>query len=154
GEVGALYRAYSAGEGSPLGDLDIQYADYAMWQREHLAGGVLNTEAEYWKQRLKGAAVLELTTDHARPASPSYRGGMEAIEIGQQLSQELRKLSQREGATLFMVLMAAFKVVLMRYSGQEDLSVGTVIANRTRREIEGVVGFFVNTLVLRTDLGG
>src|SRR5262249_965392 len=125
-----------------------------MCQGEFLAGEVLEAEVGYWKKQLQNAAVLELPADHARPSTPSYRGGQEKVEIGKNLSEELRRLSQREGATLFMALMAAFKVVLMRYSGQEDLSVGTVIANRTRKEVEGLIGFFVNTLVLRTDLGG
>src|SRR5262249_50713106 len=130
-----------------------QYADYAVWQREYLTGGVLEREVKYWKEQLKDAPVLELPTDHARPAVPSYRGARERVEISRELSAGLRRLSQREGAMLFMVLMAAFKVLLMRYSGEEDVSVGTVIANRTRREVEGLIGFFVNTLVMRTDLG-
>jgi amino acid adenylation domain-containing protein len=153
-EVCDLYEAMSEGRPSPLPELEIQYADYAKWQREYLSGEVLEKEVGYWKERLKDAAVMELPTDRARPAAPSYRGGRERVEIGKELSQELRRLSQREGATLFMVLMAAFKLILMRYSGEEDVSVGTVIANRTRREVEGLIGFFVNTLVLRTDLGG
>src|SRR5262252_6376269 len=153
-EVCALYEAMSEGKGSPLPELEIQYADYAAWQREYMARGLMEREVEYWKRQLKDSAVLEMPTDHARPAVPSYRGGREWVEIGPQLSEGLRKLSQREGATLFMALMAAFKTVLMRYGGGEDLSVGTPIANRTRREVEGLIGFFVNTLVLRTDLSG
>src|SRR5262249_25162476 len=156
-EVGELYLAYSmdgAEESSPLDELPIQYADYAVWQREYLAGGVLEAEVRYWKEQLKDAAMLELPTDHARPPSARCRGGTERVEIGMQSSEILRMLSRREGATMFMVLMAAFKVVLMRYGGEEDVAVGTVIANRTRREVEGLIGFFVNTLVMRTDLGG
>jgi amino acid adenylation domain-containing protein len=153
-EVCALYEAFSEGKPSPLEELEIQYADYAVWQRERLAGEGLEREVGYWKERLKDAAVMELPTDHPRPAGPSYRGGRERVEIGPELSEGLKRLSQREGATLFMTLMAAFKVVLMRYSGEEDVSVGTVIANRGRREVEGLIGFFVNTLVMRTDLGG
>jgi amino acid adenylation domain-containing protein/non-ribosomal peptide synthase protein (TIGR01720 family) len=153
-EVCVLYEAMKEGKGSPLPELEIQYADYAKWQREYLAGEVLEGEARYWKEQLKDAAVLDLPTDHARPAVPSYRGARERVEIGKELSAGLRRLGQREGATLFMVLMAAFKVLLMRYSGEEDVSIGTVIANRTRREVEGLIGFFVNTLVMRTDLGG
>src|SRR5262249_54584185 len=151
-EVGALYHAYSAGKTSPLPELEIQYADFAVWQRKYLAGGVMEREVEYWKERLKGAAGLELPTDHARPAGQSFRGGRERIELGNLLSDELRRFGQREGATMFMVLMATFKALLMRYSGETDLSVGTVIANRTRREVEGLIGFFVNTLVMRTNL--
>src|SRR5262249_11393014 len=130
-EVCALYEAISEGKGSPLPELEIQYADYAVWQRKYLAGGVMESEVGYWKERLKGSAALELPSDHPRPASSSHRGATERIEIGSQLSEGLKKLSQREGATLFMVLMSAFKVVLMRWSGEEDISVGTSIANRT-----------------------
>ena len=132
----------------------FQYADYAVWQREYLTGEILEGEIGYWKQRLAEAATLELPTDHPRPPAPTHRGGRERIELGREVSEGLKRLSQREGATLFMALMTAFKVVLMRYSGQEDLSVGTVIANRTRKEVEGLIGFFVNTLVMRTDLYG
>jgi amino acid adenylation domain-containing protein len=153
-EVTTLYNAFDQGLPSPLPDLPIQYADYAIWQREYLARDVLEAEVGYWKERLRDAAILDLPTDHARPAASSYRGSKEGIELGKELSDSLRRLSQREGATLFMVLIAAFKVLLMRYSGEEDVSVGTVIANRTRRGVEGLIGFFVNTLVLRTDLGG
>jgi len=153
-EVTTLYRAYSAGEESPLAELPIQYADYALWQREYLAGSVMDEEVGYWKEQLKDAATLELPTDRPRPAMLSRRGGSERIEIGKEIYGGLRKLSQREGATLFMVLMAAFKVLLTRYSGQEDVVVGTAIANRARKEVEGLIGFFVNTLVMRTDLGG
>jgi amino acid adenylation domain-containing protein len=159
-EIGALYQSYSvrmsgggAGEESPLDELPIQYADFAVWQRNWLQGEVLESEVGYWKERLKGAAVLEMPTDFPRPASQSYRGGLEPIEIGPEVSESLRMLTKQEGATLFMVLMAAFKLLLMRYSGEEDVVVGTAVANRTRKEVEGLIGFFVNTLVLRTDLG-
>jgi hypothetical protein len=153
-EVCALYEAMSEGKKSPLEELEIQYSDYAIWQREHLAGEALEREVRYWKERLKDVAVVELPTDYPRPAAPSYRGGIATIEIGKSLSEGLRRLSHREGATLFMTLMAAFKALLMRYSGQEDIAVGTVIANRSRREVAKLIGFFINTLVMRTDLGG
>src|SRR6266540_1003360 len=153
-ELCALYQAMSEGKPSPLAEPEIQYADYAVWQRAYLAGGVLEAEVEYWKEKLKGAATLELPTDHVRPIAQSYRGGIEKLAIGAPSSEGLRRLSQREGATMFIALMAAFKALLMRYSGAEDISVGTVIANRTRKEVEGLIGFFVNTLVMRTDLGG
>jgi amino acid adenylation domain-containing protein len=153
-EVGALYQAYLAGEESPLPQMEIQYADFAIWQREYLSGEVLEKEVGYWREQLQGAEVLELPTDRSRPAEPSYRGGLERIELGREVSESLRNLSRRVEATLFMTLMAAFKVVLMRYSGLEDISVGTVIANRARKEVEGLIGFFVNTLVMRTDLSG
>ena len=153
-EVCALYEAMSEGQGSPLPELEIQYADYAKWQREYLAGETLEREVSYWKERLKDSEMIDLPTDYARPSAPSYRGAVEKIQIGKKLSEGLTRLSQREGVTLFMTLMAAFKALLMRYSGQEDLSVGTSIANRTRRELEGLIGFFVNMLVMRTNLGG
>jgi amino acid adenylation domain-containing protein len=154
-ELASLYRAYSAvGEEAPLPELEIQYADFAIWQRAYLSGEVLDREVGYWREQLKGAAVLELPSDRPRPAEPSYRGGVARSDLSRLLSEGLRRLSQREGVTLFMTLMAAFKALLMRYSGQEDISVGTVIANRTRREVEGLIGFFVNTLVMRTDLSG
>ena len=153
-EVVALYHAMSQGQESPLPELEIQYADYAVWQREYLAGEILKREIGYWKEQLKGLQALNLPTDHTRPTAPSYRGGVERIEIEKELSEGLKRLSQREGATLFMTLMAAFKVVLMRYSGEEDIVIGTVTANRTLKEVEGLIGFFVNTLVMRTDLSG
>jgi amino acid adenylation domain-containing protein len=153
-EVETLYQAYLEGEESPLRELEIQYADFAVWQRGYLAGDVLEREVRYWRERLKDAAVLELPADRPRPATPSHRGAMEIIELGVTLSEGVRRISQREGVTLFMTLMAAFKVVLMKYSGQADISVGTVVANRTSREVEGLIGFFVNTLVMRTDLSG
>jgi len=153
-ELGELYKAFSEGQASPLPELEIQYADYAVWQREYLTGEALESEIGYWKAQLQGAAVMDLPTDRIRPATPSHRGSKEKVRIDREIRDGLRKLSQREGATLFMVLMAAFKTLLMRYSGEEDLSVGTAIANRTRRETEGLIGFFVNTLVMRTNLGG
>jgi amino acid adenylation domain-containing protein len=153
-EVGLLYEAMSRGQRSPLPEPEIQYADYAVWQREYLGGGALEREVRYWKEQLKGAAVMDLPADHARPAVSTYRGGRERVEIDKKLSDSLRLLSQREGASLFMALMAAFKALLMRYSGEEDVSVGTAITNRTRRGVAGLIGFFVNTLVMRTDLSG
>jgi amino acid adenylation domain-containing protein len=152
-EVSALYEAISEGRQSPLPELDIQYADYAIWQRQYLVGNVLEDEVAYWMAQLENAPILELPTDYRRPALPTYRGTSERVEIGPELSEQLRRLSREQGATLFMVLMAAFKLLLMRYSGQTDISVGTAVANRTRKEVEGLIGFFVNTLVLRSDLG-
>ena len=152
-ELAALYTAYIAGEPSPLPALPVQYADFALWQREWLQGEVLQEQLTYWRQRLEGApALLELPTDHPRPAVQSYRGAHYPFQLSEQMTRELKALSQREGSTLFMTLLAAFQTLLMRYSGQEDLVVGTPIANRTRVEIEPLIGFFVNTLVVRTDL--
>ncbi len=154
-EIGALYTAYAAGQESPLGELPVQYADYAVWQREYLSGEVLERQVEYWRQQLAGAApVLELPADRVRPAVQSYRGASVRFAVGQEVTNGLKALSQREGVTLFMTLLAAFKVLLYRYTGQEDIVVGSPIAGRTRAEVENLIGFFVNTLVLRTDLSG
>jgi amino acid adenylation domain-containing protein len=151
----ALYEAYSRGAESPLEELPIQYADYAVWQREWLQGEVLEAQMNYWREQLATApTALELPTDHVRPALQSYRGAAQNLFLPLELSHGLKELSRREGATLFMTLLAAFEVLLYRYSGQEDFCVGTPIANRNRGEIEGLIGFFVNTLVLRADLSG
>ena len=154
-EVAALYEAYSTGHESPLAELEIQYADYAVWQRGWLQGAVLEEQLSYWREQLAGApAVLDLPTDRVRPPKQSYRGAVHTFALSEELSRELHALSRREGCTLFMTLLAAFQVLLSRYSGQEDISIGTSIAGRTRAETEGLIGFFVNTLVLRTDLSG
>ncbi|HEY0375487.1 MAG TPA: amino acid adenylation domain-containing protein [Pyrinomonadaceae bacterium] len=154
-EVAALYEAYSQGLPSPLPELPIQYADYAHWQREWLSGDVLEQQLSYWREQLGGELpVLELPTDRARPSVQSYRGGQLSFEVNEEVTTRLKELSQRQGATLFMTLLSAFQVLLMRYSSQEDVIVGTAVAGRTRKELESLVGFFVNTLVLRTDLSG
>ena len=154
-ELSALYGAYVRGEGSPLVELAVQYADYAWWQREQLAGAELERQLAYWRERLSGAApVLELPTDRPRPAVPSLRGAAVSFELPGSLTEELKALGRREGATLFMTLSAAFRALLYRYTGQEDISVGTPIAGRTRAEVEPLVGFFVNTLVLRVGVRG
>ncbi len=154
-EFVALYEAFAQENASPLPELAIQYADYAVWQRGWLAGEVLERQLEYWRGQLAGApAVLELPTDRPRPSMQSYRGASYDFRVPKALTERLYALSQRAGATLFMTLLAAFKVLLYRYSGQRDLCVGTPIANRTRVEVEGLMGFFVNTLVLRTQLSG
>ena len=153
-EVGALYQAYSAGEESPLEELPIQYADFAVWQREWLQGEVLERQLEYWREQLAGMEDLELPTDHPRPAAPSYRGARHHFVVEGELAEKLRELSRREGVTLFMTLLGGFDVLMSRYSGQEDVVVGTDIANRNRAEIEGLIGFFVNQLVLRVEVRG
>ncbi len=150
-EVAALYEAFSQGQPSPLPELPIQYADYAVWQRQWLTGEVLETQLSYWREQLSGApSVLELPTDYPRPAVQSFRGAAHRIELSAELTEVLRKISRAEGVTLFMTLLSAFSVLLSRLSGQDDIVVGTPIANRTRVETEGLIGFFVNTLVLRT----
>ena len=154
-ELAALYQAYTHGQPSPLPELPIQYADYAVWQREWLSGEVLERQLGYWREQLAGApAQSELPTDHARPAVQSFAGAFESFRVGKELSEQLRRLSRSEGATLFMTLMAAFKLLLYRYTGQSDLVVGTPVANRGQVETEGLIGFFVNTLVLRTNITG
>ena len=154
-EVAALYGAYQAGAESALAELSIQYADYAAWQRKWLQGEVLERELSYWREQLAGApAVLELPTDRPRPATPSQRGACQSLVLTAELSEALKQLSQREGVTLFMLLLAAFQVLLSRYSGQEEIVVGSPIANRNRSETEELIGFFVNTLVLRTRVAG
>ncbi|MCP4658711.1 MAG: amino acid adenylation domain-containing protein, partial [bacterium] len=151
-ELTALYRAYSAGGRSPLPELPVQYADFAVWQRQWLSGEVLERQLAYWREQLAGLPVLDLPTDRPRPASQSFRGSAEPFRLPGELSRGLRELSREHGATPFMTFLAAFQALLGRTSGQRDLAVGTVIANRNRAETEGLLGFFVNTLVLRGDL--
>ncbi|RKH09839.1 amino acid adenylation domain-containing protein [Corallococcus sp. CA053C] len=154
-ELGALYEAFTAGRPSPLPELPIQYADYAVWQRQWLAGDVLASELSWWKQQLHAAPpALELPTDRPRPAVRTYRGSVVPVALSRELSDALAALSRREGGTLFMTLLAAFQVLLHRHSGQDDIVVGSPIAGRTRAETEGLIGFFVNTLALRTKLDG
>ncbi|HEX3155294.1 MAG TPA: condensation domain-containing protein, partial [Candidatus Angelobacter sp.] len=152
-ELGRLYAAYRAGEESPLAELPIQYADFAQWQREWLQGEVLEEQLKYWREQLAGLPALELPTDHARPTRPSRQAGQVRFALPKELTQQLKAVSQQEGVTMFMTLLAAFQLVLGRYAGQRDVAVGTDVANRTRQEVEGLIGFFVNQLVLRTELG-
>src|SRR6185369_11177087 len=154
-ELAVLYNAFCAGQPSPLADLSVQYADYAAWQQQYLQGEVLEGELAYWKAQLEGVpAVLELPTDRPHPAVRSYEGATEKFSLPAELSQKLKELSQGEGVTLFMTLLAAFQVFLARYSGQQDIVVGTPIAGRTRAEEEVLIGLFVNTLALRVDVSG
>ncbi|HEU0299006.1 MAG TPA: amino acid adenylation domain-containing protein, partial [Longimicrobium sp.] len=155
GELSALYAAFRRGEPSPLAELPIQYADYALWQREHLSGGELERQLGWWKERLAGApAVLELPTDRPRSADQDHAGASERLALPPELAETLASLARREGATLFMTLLGAWQVLLARCSAQDDVVVGSPIAGRTRAETEGLIGFFVNTLALRTDLSG
>jgi len=154
-EIAALYAASCRGEPSPLPALPIQYADFAHWQRTWLQGEVLETQLAYWRKQLAGApAVLNLPTDHPRPPIQTFRGGIEPFHLGLELTQQLQKLSRETGVTLFMTLLGAFAALLSRYSGQEDLVIGSPIANRNYRPTEGLIGFFVNILPLRLDLSG
>ncbi|MBV9109472.1 MAG: amino acid adenylation domain-containing protein, partial [Gemmatimonadetes bacterium] len=135
--------------------LPVQYGDYAAWQRAWLQGQVLDRQLAYWKERLSGAPpLLELPTDRPRPRVQGDRGANVSFVLPEETAAALRELARREGATLFMVLLAGWQLLLSRYSGQDDVSVGTPVAGRTRTEVEGLIGFFVNTLVLRTDLSG
>ncbi|HWM86935.1 MAG TPA: condensation domain-containing protein, partial [Kofleriaceae bacterium] len=154
GEAAALYRAFAAGQASPLPELAVQYADFARWQRAWLDGDALERQLAYWRERLAGCAPLELPADRPRPPRPSLRGERLTFELSEELRGELERLGQREGATLFMTLMAGFYSLLHRHSGQDDLCVGTPVAGRSRIETEPLIGFFVNTLVLRADLSG
>ncbi|HEX2095737.1 MAG TPA: amino acid adenylation domain-containing protein, partial [Longimicrobiaceae bacterium] len=154
-ELSALYAAYREGGESPLAELGVQYADHAVWQREQLVGEVLDRQLAYWREHLAGAPeLLELPTDHPRPAVQTFRGAAVPMELSLELLERLQALGRSEGATLYMVLLGAFQVLLSKYSGSEDIVVGSPIAGRTRGEVEGLIGFFVNTLVLRTDLSG
>ncbi|MBN9681067.1 MULTISPECIES: non-ribosomal peptide synthetase [unclassified Corallococcus] len=154
-ELGALYVAFSMGAPPALAPLPLQYIDFALWQREWLADGVLERQLAHWKQRLAGApGVLELPTDRPRPAVRTLAGGRHAVHLPAALAGGLAELGRSEGATPFMTLLAAFQMLLLRYTGQDDLVVGCPLSNRTRVETEGLIGFFVNTLPLRTDASG
>jgi amino acid adenylation domain-containing protein len=154
-EIESLYRARVRQEPPRLPGLPIQYADFAVWQRQYLTGRPLETQLAYWKRQLgPDVPALELPADRPRPPVQTYAGAAHQIELSTVLTRDLHTLREREGVTLFMVLLAAFKVLLHRYSGQEDIVVGSPIANRNYQEIEALIGFFVNTLVLRTDLSG
>src|SRR5215831_8450157 len=154
-ELCVLYQVYSLRQPSPLPELEIQYVDYAQWQREYLTGDVLKEQLEYWKRQLSDASpVLDLPADRSRPPLQSDRGATEVLELSPGLTEKLKALSQQQGATLFMTLLAAFQVFLYRLTGQSDLSVGAPVAGRTQPETENLVGCFVNTLVLRSVLSG
>ncbi len=154
-EVAALYDAYSQGRPLPMEPLSIQYADYAHWQRQWLSGEVLQAQIDYWKEQFAGApALLALPTDRPRPAVQSHVGATEKFLIPPTITAGLYSLARQTHSTLFMVLTAAFNVLLWRYSAQDDICIGTPVANRTRQELEPLIGCFVNTLVLRTRLQG
>ena len=154
-EMSALYEAFASGASVPLPDLPIQYADFAMWQREYLQGQVMDEQLSYWRTQLANVPpVLALPADRPRPASASFRGARVTFELNKELTQQLKKLNQREGVTLFMLLLAAFSALLYRYTNQPDIVIGTAIANRNRDETEPLIGFFINMLAMRTDLSG
>ncbi len=154
-EFSQLYNSFVKNEPSPLPPLKIQYADFAVWQKKKLEGEIRQKQLPYWKEKLAGSPpLLELPTDHPRPAIKSYRGSHRQATIKNELVEKIRQLAQQNQTTLFMTLLSAFYTLLYRYSGQQDICVGTPIANRNRAETEGLIGFFVNTLVLRNDLSG
>jgi amino acid adenylation domain-containing protein len=153
-ELVAIYRAFSRGAPSPLAALPIQYPDYAAWQRQRMQGETLLEHLSYWKKQLAELPVLELPADRPRPAVSTFRGARRRFELGEDLSRSLSELSTREQATPFMTSFAAFQLMLARICGQEDVVVGSGIANRNRAEIEPLIGFFINMLVLRTRLAG
>ena len=154
-ELSVLYEAFSRGQPSPLPELPIQYSDFAAWQRQWLQGEVLETQLSYWRKQLGGSLpVLQLPTDRPRPKAQTFRGAKYSFSLDSELTEALKELGQQEEVTLFMTLLAAFQTLLYRYTFQEDILVGSPIANRNRTETEQLIGFFVNTLVLRTNLSG
>jgi natural product biosynthesis luciferase-like monooxygenase protein/amino acid adenylation domain-containing protein/FkbM family methyltransferase len=153
-EVAALYASWAAGTPSPLAELPIQYADYATWQRERLSGERLESQLAYWRDQLADLRTLELPTDRLRPEAASGKGATRPLRLPPSLLCALQELCDREGVTLFMALLAAFVLLLYRHAGEEDVALGTVLANRARAEVEDLIGFFANTLVLRAPLAG
>lgn len=149
-ELTALYQALAQGHASPLAPLTLQYGDYAAWQRKSLAGPPLEQLLRYWTGQLAGLKPLNVPTDRPRPPVQSYRGAFHTTEFDEGLARALAALGRQTTTTLFMTLLTGFKVLLARYAGEEDVAIGTYIANRERAEIEGLIGFFLNTLVLRT----
>jgi hypothetical protein len=150
-ELVAHYTAFSTNQAFSLPELPIQYADFAYWQREWLQGEVLNSQLSYWRSQLADLPLLNLPTDRTRPAVQTYRGATHNLTVSKELTAKLAALSQ-SGVTLFMTLLAAFQILLHRYTGQADIVVGSPIANRNRAELDTLIGFFVNSLVLRVDL--
>jgi len=153
GELVSLYNSFREGKESPLAELPLQYIDYALWQRRYIEGDVLESQLSYWEEKLLDVPPLLLPTDYARGSVRSTKGSVHSFVLDKDVSASLDALCKEEGVTLFMLLLATFKVLLYRYSGQGDISVGTPIANRTQDETEGMIGFFVNTLALRSELG-
>src|SRR6185369_5929476 len=154
-EISRIYRAFASGLPSPLPALPMQYADFAAWQRRWLAGEVLEAELAYWKQQLAGLPpILELPFDRPRPVRPTHRGETLALELPPELPAALKSFALREGATPFMLYLAAFQALLSRATGQDDVAVGSPVAGRNRQETETLIGFFANTLVLRGNLAG
>ncbi|MDP4196680.1 MAG: amino acid adenylation domain-containing protein, partial [Bacteroidota bacterium] len=151
-EISLTYESLLANSDLELEDLSVQYADYAYWQRDWLKGEILQKQLNYWKNKLEGIVpMISLPVDHARPAVQTFNGSFATFEFSEELSQEVKNICRSEGSTLYMVLMAAFQMLLYKYSGQEDFCIGTPIANRNNTDAEKLIGFFVNTLVIRND---
>ena len=146
--------AFAAGQVSPLAELPIQYGDFAIWQRRRLETAPLQEQLLYWRKQLDGVAALDLPTDRPRPVRQSFRGGRYPLNFSPSLTASLNRLAAQEKATQFMALLAAFQLLLHRYSGQDDIAVGSAVTHRPHAECEGLIGFFVNTLILRGDLSG
>lgn len=154
-ELHTLYEAYSSEQPSPLPELPIQYGDFAVWQRERLQGDIITDQLAYWKRQLAGApTVLELPTDRPRPALPTYRGFVKSFALGESLTNSLRALNREQGVTPFTLLLTAFNTLLYRYTGQEDILVGTATSGRRHPEVEKLMGMFMNMVVIRTNLAG
>ncbi|BAZ21897.1 amino acid adenylation [Kalymmatonema gypsitolerans NIES-4073] len=154
-ELAVLYDAFTKGQPNPLPELTIQYADFALWQRQCLTQEIQQKQLEYWKQQLADAPpLLELPTDYPRPPVQTFSGATKRFQLEKDLTSQLVTLSQKSGVTLFMTLLTAYAILLHRYSGQDDICIGSPFANRNRQELESLIGFFANTLVLRTNLAG
>jgi amino acid adenylation domain-containing protein len=153
-ELSTLYDAYANGKASPLPELAIQYADYAVWQRNWLQGEVLAKQLSHWRKQLENISPLQLATDRPRPAVQTFHGARASLLLSKDLTQALKALSRKQGSSLFMTLLAGLQILLCRLSGQDDIAVGSPIAGRNRAEVESLIGFFLNTLVLRTNLSG
>ena len=152
-ELSALYQAFATGSPTPLPELTIQYGDFTIWQRRWLTEELQQRQLDYWKQQLASAPpLLELPTDYPRPSVQTFSGAIKEFKLNSNLTAQLKTLSRKSGTTLFMTLLAAFAVLLHRYSGQDDICIGSPFANRNRTEVESIIGFFVNTLVLRTQI--
>ena len=153
-EIAALYAAFTGGKPSPLPELPIQYGDFAAWQQQKLVEGAYKADVDFWRRELSGLTPLSLPTDRPRPAVQTFRGARMEFTVPAQLTDAIRDACQREDVTPYMYFMSAFTTLLSRYSGQDDLAVGSPIANRSRVELEGLIGFFANTIAVRTDLSG
>ena len=150
-ELSAIYEAFSRGDCSPLAEPTLQYSDYSIWRQQQLASDRIERQMEYWRRNLSGALPkLELVGDHERPLAPTHRGSMETFTLSLELTAALKAFSRTEGATLYMTLLAAFKAMLFRYTGQEDVLIGGVTDLRRRPELELLIGYFLNTIALRT----